>query len=107
MPYATRQQKLGGADEALVFPRLAADAVIAAFFSAESFVIGRMRLAALRGHSEAMLRDPTDIVAAEAVEGAVTKLRQSPKGVYPFTGGWSFQRYSRSILKESRRAVLM
>jgi len=90
VPYATRQQKLGGADEALVFPRLAADAVIAAFFSADKLRARENALTALRGHAEAMLQNPTDIAAADAVEGAVKKLRLGSKGVIPFHWGLEF-----------------
>jgi hypothetical protein len=90
VPYATRQQKLGAADDALVFPRLAADAVIAAFFSADKLRARENALTVLRGHGEAMLRDSTNIAAAEAVEGAVAELRRGPKGIVPFHWGLEF-----------------
>jgi len=38
----------------------------------------------LREQTEAMLNDPTNTTSADAVEGAVAKLRQGPKGIAPY-----------------------
>jgi hypothetical protein len=90
VPYATRKQKLAAADDSLGFPRLAADAVIAAFFSAEKPRARAHALAAVRECAEVMLRDPTNLEAADEVERAVAKLHHGSKGVVPFHWGLEF-----------------
>ena len=83
VPYADLKQRLEGADQELTFPRLAGDAVIAAFFCAAKPRPREEARKALRQETEIMLGDPTD-EAAERVEDAVARLRRGSKSVIPF-----------------------
>jgi hypothetical protein len=84
VPYSLLQQKLDGANESLMFPRMAGDAVIAAFFSEDKSGPRETARILLREKVEAVLRDPTDTDAANAVEQAIARLRGGSKGIPPF-----------------------
>jgi hypothetical protein len=90
VPYASRKQKLATADESLVFPRLSADTVIAAFFSAEKPRARENAVIRLRAHAEAILWNPTNSDAGETVEASVARLRHGSKGIMPFHWGLEF-----------------
>jgi hypothetical protein len=83
-PYATLKQKLDGADESLKLPRQIGDAVIAAFFLGDKPQLREEFRLGIRQNVEAMLKDVTDIAAADAVEECTKRLRQGAKGVIPF-----------------------
>jgi N-6 DNA Methylase len=84
VPYSLLQQKLEGADESLTFPRMAGDAVIAAFFSADKPRDRENARILLREQTEAVLKNPTDTKAADAVEQAIANLSRGSKGITPF-----------------------
>ena len=83
-PYATLQQKLDVAEQALYWLRLAGDAVLAAFFSAEKPKPREEARKQLRQQMEAALKNLGKLELAEPIESAVAALRRGPKGVAPF-----------------------
>jgi hypothetical protein len=84
VPYSLLQQKLDGVDESLTFPRMAGDAVIAAFFSADKPRDRENARILRREQTEAVLKNPSDTQAADAVELAIAKLSRGSKGITPF-----------------------
>jgi hypothetical protein len=83
-PYATLQQKLDVAEQELYWLRLAGDAVLAAFFSAETPKPREEARKQLRQQMEAALKNLGKLELAEPIENAVAVLRRGPKGVMPF-----------------------
>ena len=83
-PYATLQQKLDVAEQELYWLRLAGDAVLAAFFSADKPKLREEARTQLRQQMEAALKDLGKLELAEPIEKAVALLRRGPKGVLPF-----------------------
>jgi len=83
-PYATLQQKLDVAEQELYWLRLAGDAVLAAFFSADKPAPRDEARKELRQQMEAALKNLGKFELAEPIENAVALLRSGPKGVTPF-----------------------
>jgi hypothetical protein len=83
-PYATLQQKLDMAEQELYWLRLAGDAVLAAFFSADKPKTREEARKQLRQQMEAALKNLGKFELAEPIENAVAGLRRGAKGVTPF-----------------------
>lgn len=84
-PYATLRQKLDSAEQALEWPRLAGDTVLAAFFSADKPKPREEARKRLRQQFEAALKTRgSKPEFAEPVDDAVAALRRGPKGLAPF-----------------------
>jgi hypothetical protein len=83
-PYATLQQKLDMAEQELYWLRLAGDAVLAAFFSADKPKPREEARKQLRQQMELALKNPGKFELAEPLENAVAGLRRGAKGVTPF-----------------------
>ena len=83
-PYATLQQKLDVAEQELYWLRLAGDAVLAAFFSADKPRPREDARKQLRQQMEAALKNLGKFELAEPLENAVAGLRSGAKGVTPF-----------------------
>ena len=83
-PYATLQQKLDMAEQELYWLRLAGDAVLAAFFSADKPKPREEARKQLRQQMESSLKNLGKFELAEPLENAVTGLRRGVKGVTPF-----------------------
>jgi hypothetical protein len=84
VPYAQLRQHLDRAEDAMLLLRLAGDAVIAAFFSAEK-PRGREQIRKrLQEQLEEALKHLEKLELAEPIEGAVSDLRKGAKGVVPF-----------------------
>jgi hypothetical protein len=83
-PYATLQQKLDMAEQELYWLRLAGDAVLAAFFSADKPRPREEARKQLRQQMEAALKNLGKFELAEPLENAVAGLRRGAKGVTPF-----------------------
>lgn len=84
VPYSLLQQHLGNADQALIWPRLAGDTVLAAFFSSKKPRPREEARKDLRDALEEAIRHPGKLDLAEPVETAVARLRQGSRGVSPF-----------------------
>jgi hypothetical protein len=83
-PYATLQQKLDMAEQELYWLRLAGDAVLAAFFSADKPKPREEARKQLRLEMESALRNLSNFELAEPIKRAVAGLRRGAKGVMPF-----------------------
>jgi hypothetical protein len=83
-PYPVLRQKLDQAEEALFWMRLAGDATIAAFFSADKPKTREQARARLRDQLELALKNPGKFELTQPVEAAVASLRKGSKGVAPF-----------------------
>lgn len=83
-PYANLRQQLDNADQALVWPRLAGGAVIAAFFSADKPKRREQARQKLQDEFEAALKRPGDVDLAKPIDVAVCRLRSGTKGIAPF-----------------------
>jgi N-6 DNA Methylase len=83
-PYPVLRQKLDQADQALFWMRLAGDAAIAAFFSADKPKTREQARAKLRDQLEVAFKNQGKLELTEAVEAAVASLRKGAKGVIPF-----------------------
>jgi hypothetical protein len=83
-PYATLQQKLDMAEQELYWLRLAGDAVLAAFFSADKLKAREEERKQLQQQMESALKDLGKFELAEPIENAVALLRGGSKGVTPF-----------------------
>jgi N-6 DNA Methylase len=90
VPYAQLKQELDGAEESLRLARMVGDTVVAAFFYADKAKARDNARIVLRGEMETMLKDPADATSVEAVEGAVSRLREGRKGIAPFHWGLEF-----------------
>jgi hypothetical protein len=83
-PYANLRQKLDVAEQELYWLRLAGDAVLAAFFSADKPKLREEVRKRLRQQMEAALKNLGKLELAEPIETAVSGLRHGAKGVTPF-----------------------
>lgn len=83
-PYSTLQQKLDMAEQELYWLRLAGDAVLAAFFSADKPKPREEARKQLRQQMELALKNLGKFELAEPLESAVARLRRGAKGVTPF-----------------------
>jgi len=83
-PYPVLRQKLDQAEQALFWMRLAGDAVVAGFFSADLPKTREQVRNKLRSQLELALKNPGNFELTAPVEAAVASLRKSPKGVIPF-----------------------
>jgi hypothetical protein len=83
-PYANLRQKLGEAERELRWLRLAGDAVLAAFFSADKPKLREEARKRLQQQMEAALKNLGKFELAEPIEAAVSRLRHGEKGVTPF-----------------------
>ena len=83
-PYATLQQKLDVAEQELYWLRLAGDAVLAAFFSADKPKSREEARNQFRQQMEVALKNLGKLELAEPIEAAVSGLRHGAKGVTPF-----------------------
>ena len=84
VPYAQLRQHLDRAEDAMLLLRLAGDAVIAAFFSAEK-PRGREQVRKrLQEQLEEALKHLEKLELAEPIERAVSDLRKGTTGVVPF-----------------------
>jgi N-6 DNA Methylase len=83
-PYPVLRQKLDQADQALFWMRLAGDAAIAAFFSADKPKTREQARAKLRDQLEVAFKNQGKLELTEPLEAAVAFLRKGPKGVPPF-----------------------
>lgn len=83
-PYSVLQARLDEADAALTWIRLAGDAAIAAFFSADKAKEREKERISLRDQLEIALKNPLKVELVKPIEDAVSTLRKGPKGVSPF-----------------------
>jgi hypothetical protein len=83
-PYANLRQKLDIADQALLWPRLAGDTVVAAFFSADKPKAREQTRKTLQGQFEAAMKDRGNSEVSKPVDEAVARLRGGPRGIAPF-----------------------
>src|ERR1039457_3451095 len=77
------EQKLGGAENEVTFPRFAGDSVVGAFFSANKPRPRELERQSLRQKTETALKNPTD-KAADHLQDMVARLRYGSKGIVPF-----------------------
>ena len=84
VPYAQLRQHLDRAEDAMLLLRLAGDAVIAAFFSADKPKPREEARKQLRQQMESALKNLGKFELAEPLENAVAELRRGAKGVTPF-----------------------
>jgi hypothetical protein len=84
VPYAQLRQHLDLAEDAMLLLRLAGDAVIAAFFSADKPKPREEARKQLRQQMESALKNLGKLELAEPLENAVAGLRRGAKGVTPF-----------------------
>jgi len=83
-PYPLLRQKLDQAEQALFWMRLAGDAAVAAFFSADKPKTREEARAKLRDQLEVALKNLGKFELTEPAEALVASLRKGPKGVTPF-----------------------
>jgi len=83
-PYPVLREKLDQAERALFWMRLAGDATVAAFFSADKPKTREPARAKLRDQLEVALKNQGKLELTEPLEAAVASLRKGPKGVTPF-----------------------
>ena len=84
VPYAQLRQHLDRADDAMLLLRMAGDAVIAAFFSADKPKPREEARKQLMQQMESALKNLGKFELTEALESAVAGLRRGAKGVTPF-----------------------
>jgi len=84
VPYAQLRQHLDRAEDAMLLLRLAGDAVVAAFFSADKPKPREELRKEMRQQMEAALKNLSKLELAEPIEAAVSLLRHGAKGVTPF-----------------------
>lgn len=84
VPYAQLRQHLDRAEDAMLLLRLAGDAVLAAFFSADKPKSREEGRKQLQQQMESALKNLEKLELAEPVENAVAGLRRGAKGVIPF-----------------------
>ena len=84
VPYAQLRQHLDRAEDAMLLLRLAGDAVLSAFFSADKPKPREEARKLLQQQMEAALKNLGKLELAEPIENAVAGLRRGAKGVMPF-----------------------
>ncbi len=83
-PYAVLQARLDEADAALTWIRMAGNAAIAGFFSADKPKEREKARASLQDQLELALKNPLKIDLVKPIEAAIDSLRKGSKGVTPF-----------------------
>lgn len=83
-PYSVLQARLDEADGALAWIRMAGDAAVSAFFSADKPRERETVRLQLQAQLEAALKNPLQIDLVKPVETAIDSAKKGPKGVTPF-----------------------